>query len=94
MTLIKLKTMRYLDVLEVLEEVEKSAERPGLKERVWTHLCDNGDIYRDSLTYINTEDSYADLVEEHGEYLGNDLEAIKQAITHIPEDDIIWFATW
>ena len=91
---IELKTMRYLDVLEILAEVETSSKRPGLKERVWTHLCNTDGISNGKMTYINTEDDHDDLIEQHGEFLGNDLETIKQAIAHIPEKDVLWFATW
>ena len=92
--MIEMKTLKYLDVLEVLKEVEKESKRPGLKRRVWIHLCDNGNIHNDTMTYINTEDSHELLVADHGEELGNDLEAIKQAVSHIPIEEISWFATW
>lgn len=91
--MIELKTLRYLDVLEVLAEVEKESKRVGLKEHIWRYLCE-GHICNGSMIYINIEDDYEDLIEHYGEYLGNDLEAIKQAVAHIPLEDIFWFVTW
>ena len=89
--MIELKTLAYLDILEVLHEVEASSKRPGLKDRVWSDLSD---IRNGSVTYLNIEDKHEDLIRFHGEHLGNDLEAIKQAVAHIPIEKIIWFATW
>ena len=92
--MIEFKTLRYLDVLEVLSAVETSSGRRGLKERVWIHLCDDGRITNDAMTYINIEDSHEDLIDDHGAELGNDLEVIKQAVAHLPMAKIQWYATW
>ena len=92
--MIQFKTLKYLDVLEVLDIVETRSKRPGLKGRVWTHLCDTDGISNGCMTDINIEDSYKDLVEDYGQVLGEDHEAIKQAVSHLPLEEIQWYATW
>lgn len=36
---IQTKTLEYLDLHEVLEQVEKTSKRPGLEARVWENLA-------------------------------------------------------
>lgn len=93
LTNIQTKTLEYLDLHEVLQKVEKANNRPGLRSRVWKSLLDESLFDgKDSFGYVPIEDSHEELVEEFGQMLGDDYEAIKQAVSHIPIEKIEWLS--
>jgi hypothetical protein len=90
---IQLKTLEYLDLHDVLRKVEKETNRAGLVNRVWDSLMNEGLFDgKDSFGYVPIEDSHEELVEEYGQILGDDYEAIKQAVSHIPLETIEWLS--
>jgi len=93
--MIKIKTLEYLDLHECLKEIETSSNRPGLIDRVWVALLDN-QLFdgNDSFGYVPVEDSHEDLISSYGQRLGDDFEAIKQAVSHIPLKEIRWLSKW
>jgi len=92
---IQLKTMEYLDLHEVLKTVETATKRAGLANRVWESLMKE-QLFdgNDSFGYVPIEDSHEELTEEYGQILGDDFEAIKQAVAHIPLEKIQWLSRW
>lgn len=93
---IQLKTMEYLDLHDVLEKVEKSSNRPGLENRVWESLVEH-QLFdgNDSFGYVPIEDSHEELIKGYGQQLGDDYEAIKQAVAHIDlMKNIHWLSRW